>query len=531
MLAGCAILICHNTRWCSAKTQSTSTYPPELAEADLEKLGVLLGHRKKMLRAIVALAEDPAGEPNRARGPHATPAPNAAAERRQLTVLFCDLVASTVLATQLDPEDLRELLSVYTARVSEVVQPFGGFVARFIGDAAMVYFGYPQAREDDAEQALRAALALVNSIAELEVSTGRLQIRIGIATGLVVVGEGGEPNNAHPHDIVGETPNLAARLQVLAEPNTIVVAPGTRQLVGNLFEFRDSGLASLKGFSGPVQVWQLLGASTVDSRFEALRTALLTPLVGREDELELLQRRWRRAALGDGQIVLVSGEAGIGKSRMLAAFEDGLSREPHLRLQVFCSPHYQDSTLYPIIAHIERAARFARDDLPETKLAKLEALLSQSGAVDSDELALFAEVMGLATESRHRSPSLDPQEKRARTLAAFVRQLEAQARQGPVFLVVEDIHWIDSSSLELLDMLVARVPALRVLLCLTFRTEFHAPWSGQAHVTTLALNRLEHRDAARLVSHLAGDKLLPEEILERIVARADGIPLFAEELN
>jgi class 3 adenylate cyclase/tetratricopeptide (TPR) repeat protein len=501
---------------------------PELGEPDLEKLGVLLGHRKKMLRAIAALASEEAA----ARSvTHAAVAAIEGAERRQLTVMFCDLVASTMLATQLDPEDLHEVLNAYTARVSQVVGRFGGFVARVVGDGVIVYFGYPQAREDDAERALRAALALIDDIEQLEVSTGRLQIRIGIATGLVVVGEIGEAGNVQSHDVVGETPNLAARLQTLAEPNAVIVAPGTRQLVGNLFEFRDCGLAPLKGFAEPVHIWQLLRASTVGSRFEALRSALLTPLVGREDELELLQRRWRRASAGAGQIVLLSGEPGIGKSRILAAFDDSLQGEPHIKVRAFCSPHYQDSPLYPVIAHMERAARFARADTAEARIDKLEALVSQTGEIGTDELALFAELMGLPAGGRYPEPRLDPQEKRERTLAAFARQLEAQAARRPVLLVFEDIHWIDSTTLELLDLLVARVPSLRVLMCLTFRPEFQPPWSGQAHVTALTLSRLEQREAARLVSRIAGDKPMPADIVERIVARADGIPLFAEELT
>jgi class 3 adenylate cyclase/tetratricopeptide (TPR) repeat protein len=504
---------------------------PDLNEVDLEKLGVLLGHRKKMLRAIARLMSGASAELAPVRDTPRVSQRSDAAERRQLTVLFCDLVASTALSTRLDPEDLHEVLSRYATRVSEEVTRFGGFVARFLGDGVLVYFGYPQAREDDAERALRAALSLVDNISQLEFPTGALQTRVGVATGLVVVGDLAEGGDGQEHEVVGETPNLAARLQALAEPNTVVVATSTRQLVGDLFEFRDLGTAPLKGFAEPVRAWQVLGTSRVDSRFEALRTASLTPLVGREDELDLLLRRWHRARAGEGQIVLLSGEPGIGKSRILAAFERGLQGEPHFRHPFFCSPHHQDSPLYPFIAQIERAARFAREDTPETKLDKLEALLSQSGDSPPEERALFAEVMGLPTAHRYPPSILDAQRKREMTMAGFVRQLEVYARQRPVFLYFDDIHWIDSTSLELLDVIAARVLNLPVLFCLTFRPEFEPPWTGLPHVTSLALSRLGQREAAQLVARVAGDKSLPADILEQIVRRADGIPLFAEELT
>jgi class 3 adenylate cyclase/tetratricopeptide (TPR) repeat protein len=498
---------------------------PELNEADLEKLGVLLGHRKKMLRAIAALRE---AAPISASIP--TLSRIEGAERRQLTVVFCDLVASTDLSTRLDPEDLREVLASYAGRVTQEVRRFGGFVARFLGDGILAYFGYPQAREDDPERALRAGLATVGTVSELEMPFGALQARVGIATGLVVVGDLTD-GAGQEHEVVGETPNLAARLQSLAEPNSVLVAPTTRQLVGDLFEFHDLGAFHLKGFAAPVQVWRLVGPGRVHSRFEALRTSSLTPLVGREDELDLLSRRWRRVKEGDGQILLLAGEAGIGKSRILAAFEASLQREPHLRLPFFCSPNHHDSTFYPLIAQIERAAGFAREDTPEAKLDKLEALLSEAGESSPEEAALFAELVGLPTAGRFPPPALDPQRRRELTLAAFVRQLEARARRLPVFLIFDDVHWIDSSSLELLEAIAARVPHLRVLLCMTFRPEFQPPWTGQAHVTTLVLSRLDQRESTKLVSGVAGEKLLPPDIVDQIVERADGIPLFVEELT
>ncbi len=361
--------------------------------------------------------------------------------------------------------------------------------------------------------------------------SGTLQTRVGLATGLVVVGDLAKGGSGQEHEVVGETPNLAARLQTLGEPGTVTVAASTRQLVGDLFEFRDLGAVHLKGFADPMQAWQVLGTGKVDSRFEALRTSSLTPLVGREDELQLLMLRWHRAKAGDGEIVLLSGEPGIGKSRILAAFGDALQGEPHIKLRFFCSPHHQDSTLYPLIARIERAAHFTREDTPDIKLHKLERLLAQSGESPPEEVALFADLLGLPTDARYPQSILDPHSKRELTLAASVRQLERYANRRPVWLIFDDIHWVDSTTLELLDAIVARVPRLRVLLCATFRPEFQPPWSGQAHVTTLTLSRLEQSEAARLVARVAGQKPLPSDIVERIVERADGIPLFVEELT
>jgi predicted ATPase len=320
-------------------------------------------------------------------------------------------------------------------------------------------------------------------------------------------------------------------LQSLAEPGAVVIAAATRRLIGDLFEFRELGALELKGFSQAVQVWQVLGTSIVDNRFKALRATALTPLVGREDEIELLLRRWARATAGEGQIVLVSGEPGIGKSRLLAACEQRLEGDPHIRLHFFCSPHHQDSMFHPIIARIERAAGFARHDTPETRLDKLETLLSRSGESPPEERAVFADLMGLPTADRYPSFNLDAQRKRELTMAAFVRQLEMNARKQPVFLIFDDIHWMDSTSLELLDAIAERIPQLPVLFCVTFRPEFQSPWTGQAHVTMLSLSRLGRRESAQLIARVAGEKQLPADLLDQIVRRADGIPLFAEELT
>lgn len=504
---------------------------PELGEVDLEKLGVLLGHRKKMLRAIALLTAEAASVVAPPMETLAAGRRSEAAERRQLTLLFCDIVNSTVLATQLDPEDLREILAAYIARTSEVIERFGGFIARFLGDGILAYFGYPRAQEHDPEQALRAGLALVDTIARLQIASGQLQVRVGVATGLVVVGDLVAGGAGQEHEVVGETPNLACRLQDQAEPNGIVVSPRTRQLVGDLFEFRDLGPRPLKGFAEPVRVWRLLGERAIVGRFEALRAHALTPLVGRQEELTVLARRWQQAKAGEGQMVLISGEPGIGKSRIMAAFEEGLAGEAHVRLRLFCSPHHQNSALYPAIAHLERAAGFIRGDSPAAKLDKLKELLSLSGETSAETVALFAELMDLPGGEQSSVTSLSAQRRRELTLAAMVRQLEAQARQQPVYLTVEDVHWIDATSLELIDIIAARVPQLAILLSMSFRPEFQPPWIGQAHVTTIALNRLYRRDAATIVSRVAGDKPLPADIVGRIIERADGIPLFIEELT
>jgi class 3 adenylate cyclase len=346
---------------------------PDLTEADLERLGVTLGHSKKLLRAIAALSEDT---------PAAPPAPAAAAERRQLTVMFCDLVGSTALSARLDPEDLRAVIGRYHACVGQTVRHCDGFVAKYMGDGVLVYFGYPHAHEDDAEQAVRAGLALVNAVGALEAPVP-LQLRIGIATGLVVVGDLIGAGSAQEQAVVGETPNLAARLQALAEPNTIVIAESTRRLIGALFELADLGPQSLKGFAEPHRAWRVLSENRTLGRFEALRSGA-TPLVGREEEIELLLRRWARAKRDEGQVVLLAGEAGIGKSRLTAAFIERVTGEPHTRLRYFCSPQHTDSALYPIIGQIERAAGLAHDDTPGAKLDKLDALLAPSSTSPED---------------------------------------------------------------------------------------------------------------------------------------------------
>ncbi len=441
-----------------------------LTNDDLKDIGVAsLGHRRKLLKAIAALTAAPEA-PSSIPVAVTEPKTHDTAERRQVTVMFADLVGSTALSTGMDPEDLREIISAYQKCVAEAVHHFGGFVARYVGDGVLVYFGYPQAHEDDAERAIRAGLELITAVSALK-SRVVLQTRVGIATGLVVVGDLTGSGETQERSIVGETPNLAARLQGIVEPDTVVICNSTRRLVGNLFEMEDLGPRDLKGIVRPVRAWAALRASSVASRFEALHATGLTALVGREEEFELLKRRWFKATDGEGQVVLLSGEAGIGKSRLATAFVGLLAGEPHIRLRYFCSPQHTDSALYPIIGQIERAAGLAREDTSRAKLDKLDRLLKQT-STSAQDAALFAEMLSLPNDGRYPAFELTPQQRRQRTLEALGLQLEALVRSSPVLMVFEDAHWSDPTSLELFGRTVDRIRRLSVLLIVTFRPEF-----------------------------------------------------------
>src|SRR6266851_294992 len=504
---------------------------PDLTDQDLEKLGVLLGHRRKLLRAIADLKDVEKSTPADAIATvaHAVPHPLDSAERRQVTVMFSDLVGSTELAARMDPEDLRDVISAYQQCVSGTVQRYDGFVAKYMGDGVLVYFGYPRAHEDDTDRAVRAGLELIAAVTALK-SRASLQSRVGIATGLVVVGDLIGSGDAQERGIVGETPNLAARLQGIAQPNTVVIADGTRRLLGNLFELQDLGPTDLKGIAGPVRAWAALRASSVESRFEALHTTGLIALVGREEESELLLRRWSRAKAGEGQVVLLSGEAGIGKSRLTAALLENLATEPHTRLRYFCSPQHTDSRLYPIIGQMERAAGLAHDDKLQARFDKLDALLAQT-STSTQDAALFAEMLSLPNDGRYPALELTPQQRRQKTLEALISQLEALTRRNPVLMIFEDAHWTDPTSLEVFGRVVNGIAILPVLLIVTFRPEFDPPWIGQPHVTALTINRLTQRDVDAMIDRVVGNKQLPASIRREIVERTDGIPLFVEEMT
>jgi predicted ATPase len=399
-----------------------------------------------------------------------------------------------------------------------------------LGDRVLAYFGYPRAHEDDAERAVRAGLELITAVTGLKTHAS-LQTRVGIATGLVVVGDlifGS--GDTQERGIVGETPNLAVRLQSVAEPNMVVVAESTRRLLGNLFELQDLGDRDLEGIAGPVRAWAALRPSSVESRFEALHATGLTALVGREEECELLLRRWSRAKTGEGQVVLLSGEPGIGKSRLTAALLERLAAEPHTRLRYFCSPQHTDSALFPIIGQMQRGAGMAHDDTPGARLDKLDALLAQT-STSIEDAALIAEMLSLPNDGRYPTLDLAPRQRRQRTLEALVLQLEVLTRSTPVLMIFEDAHWTDPTSLELFSRTVGRIRALRVLLLVAFRPEFDPPWLGRAYVTALTINRLAEREVGAMIDRLDGNKLIPASIRQDIIERTDGIPLFIEEMT
>jgi class 3 adenylate cyclase len=512
---------------------------PKLTPEDLKDIGVTaVGHRRVLLDAIAALrdetppkqenasraATEPANKPNRVGGglPEA--------ERRQLTVMFCDLVGSTVLSGRLDPEDLRGIIGTYHRCCAELIERNGGFVAKYMGDGVLAYFGYPQAHEHDAERAVRAGLALVETVPKLATNAGSpLQVRVGIATGLVVVGDLIGAGAAQEQAVVGETPNLAARLQALAEPGAVLIAASTRRLTGGLFEYRDLGAVALKGFAEDVAAWQVLGAGAAESRFEAFHTTALTPIVGRDEEVELLMRRWEQAKKADGSVVLISGEPGIGKSRIAQTVLERLTGEPHTRLRLFCSPHHEDSALYPTITQLERAAGFRREDSAEQRLDKLEALLGQATNDLSEALPVLAALLSIPVGARYPPLDLSPQKQKEKTLKALLAQLEGLAARQPVVMVVEDAQWSDPTTREWLDLTIDRLPYLPVLVIITFRPEFAPPWVGRPQVTLLSLNRLPPRRGAEMIARLTSDKALPKEVAHQIVDRTDGVPLFIEK--
>ncbi len=507
------------------------TVLPNLTAEDLKDLGVdIVGHRRKLLDAIAALRADASAK---AAPPDALPATDITAkdtaERRQVTVMFSDLVGSTALSTRMDPEDLREIISAYQKCVAETVRRFGGFVARYLGDGVLVYFGYPHAHEDDAERAVRAGLELITAVAGLKTCAAQ-QVRVGIATGLVVVGHLIPSGESEERGIVGETPNLAARLQGIAEPNMVVIAESTRRLLGSFFQLDDLGTRSLKGIGGPVRAWAALRASSVEGRFEALHATELTALVGREEESKLLLRCWSKAKTGEGQVVLLTGEAGIGKSRLAVALVERLAGEPHTRLRYFCSPQHTNSALYPIIGQIEHAAGLAHDDTPQAKLDKLNAVLEQT-STSIEDAALFAQMLSLPNDGRYPSLDLTPQQRRQRTLEALTAQAAKLATRHPVLMIFEDAHWADPTSLELLNRTVDRIKTVPAILIVTFRPEFKAPWVENSHVTSVTLNRLGTNEVAALIAGLVGNKELPADVMAEILERTDGIPLFVEEMT
>jgi class 3 adenylate cyclase len=451
-------------------------------------------------------------------------------EQRQLTILVCKLVGS--LSERLDAEDVHDLITAFHRMTAEIVAQFDGFVAHYEGSGALVYFGYPAAREHDAEQAVRAGRALLDAVGTLKNSFGTaLQASAGIASGLVVVGKWQGAGTMQQRVAIGDTSDIATRLQAAAVPGEALIAASTRRLVGQMFDCRARDPIEVKGRPQPVEAWQVRGETAGVSRFEARRAGKLTPLVGRREEIERLLRRWDQAKLGEGQVVLLSGEPGIGKSRIAESLLRSLDGEPHTRIRYFCSPHHAQSALHPFIAQLEQAAGFEPSSDSSAKLEKLEALLKPTAKNLPRDMALIAELLTLPTDGRYPALAVSPQQKREMTLAALLDQLVGLAAQSPVLVVFEDVHWIDPTSLDLLDRLVARAANMPVLLAVTFRPELEPTWGGQPHVTMLLLSRLGRHDSAAIIGAVTKDKPLPDVVTDQILAHTDGVPLFIEELT
>ncbi|MFO1049382.1 MAG: adenylate/guanylate cyclase domain-containing protein [Geminicoccaceae bacterium] len=497
---------------------------PGLTAEDLKEIGVAsVGHRRLMLQAAAALSTAPPG-------PLAAP-PRSRAERRQLTVMFVDIIGSTALSGRLDPEAMRSVLLAYQNAVAGEIARYRGHIAKFMGDGVLAYFGWPEADEDEAERAARAGVGIVEAVPRLTTPAGDpLAVRVGIATGVVVVGDLIGEGGAQEEAVIGETPNLAARLQEVAGPGAVLVAEGTRRLLGDVFDLRTLGPLRLKGFARPVTGYRVVGERPADSRFEARRSGLLLPMFGREQELGLVLERWRRARAGEGQAVLLVGEPGIGKSRLVRAALDALTGEEHVELRYQCSPQHTGTALWPVAQQLARAAGFTPGQTEASKLDGLEAMLRQAASEVGDVAPLVAALLGINVGGRYPTRELTPQQRRLRTLAALVDHLLGLARRRPALMVLEDAHWADPTTLELVGHTLNGIAGARVLMLLTSRPDNQPGLGGHPHVTRLTLNRLGRGAAEAIVTHLAGGGL-PPAVLAAITARTDGVPLFVEELT
>jgi class 3 adenylate cyclase/predicted ATPase len=497
----------------------------KLTSNDLKDIGVIaVGDRRKMLDAMAALSESGVA-PNDTNAASPSEQRSMAAERRQLTVMFCDLVGSTTLSRQLDPEDLRDVMRRYQDAVAGAVTRYGGHVAKYLGDGVLAYFGWPQAYEDQAERAVRAGLDAVEIVNNVQVGDGRsLEARVGIATGQVVVGDLVGESGRDAEAVSGQTPNLAARLQGVAEPGQVVIGDATRRLIGQTFALADLGAQELKGFDAPMHAWAIAGEESVESRFDAAHGSSVMRLVGREGELQLLLQRWQLARQGEGQAVLLSGEAGIGKSHLSQALCDALKDQPYTLVRCQCSPYHSNSAFYPVIQQLRRAAGFTAADDDDARLDKLERLPGVTAPT------LLANLLSLPHRDRYGEIDLTPAQIKQETIAAIVAQLLYQAARRPLLLLLEDAHWIDPTSTELLELVIARGQQAPILIVVTHRPEWQSQLGGHNHVTSLRLNRLGERQVAEIVRAVAGD-YVSDEVVARIVARTDGVPLFVEELT
>ncbi len=513
---------------------------PELNDGDLTSMGIVLGHRKQLLRAIAHLSQ-------RGESDTTTPAVPAVkettsssssrdqAERRQLTVMFCDLVGSTALACRLDPEDLQASIRRFLDTCSEAISRFNGYIAKYMGDGLLVYFGYPHAHEHDAERAIHAGLAVLELVKALPQECHleqkfEIATRIGIATGPVIVGELMGQDTAKERSVFGETPNLAARLQALAAPNQLIVDSATKRLIGGEFELADQRTVSLKGFETPVQVWQVLGSKLSASRFESYRSGRLTQFIGREHETALLLGRWREAVEGEGQVVLLCGETGIGKSRIARNLRDRLAEERYQTIQFQCSPYHVNTALYPVINHLRQASALTGEDSATTQLQKLDRLALDNGIGDQTTVSLLADMLSIRTDVQHPPLNVSPEKRKQMTLDVLVQYVQKSADRCPTLFVVEDAHWIDPTTMDLLTRAIDRIQSMRVLLIITFRPEFKPVWADYSHVTFLTLSRLPRRHSAELLAAMTGGKAFPPEVERAILAKTDGVPLYLEEL-
>jgi class 3 adenylate cyclase/predicted ATPase len=513
----------------------------ELNQGDLESLGVLLGHRKTLLRAIAQLPPraDLPGPGSLPSAVSPSPSPFSPerdqAERRQLTVMFCDLVDSTSLSRRLDPEDLQDVIRRFLDACSQTIGRFNGYIAKYMGDGMLVYFGYPHAHENDTERAVHAGLSILDTVKALNQDNPHpefgIAARIGIATGHVVVGEVMGQDTAKERSVFGETPNLAARLQALAQPNQLVIDPVTKRLVGHEFEFADLGAVSLKGFDTSVQAWQVLSIRLSASRFESYRSSQLTNFVGREQEISLLLGRWREAVDGEGQVVLLCGEAGIGKSRMTRSFCDHLADERYQTIQFQCSPYHTNTALYPAITCLRQAAGLASQDSAQAQLNKLDVMAREGGIENQDTVSLLADLLSIRGDHRDPPLTVSADTRKHMTLEALVQYLQRLADHGPVLFIVEDAHWIDPTTLDLMTRIIDRIRQMRVLLLITFRPDFKPVWSEYSHVTSLTLSRLPRRQSTELISAMTGGKALPPEVQQAILAKTDGVPLYIEAMT
>ena len=509
---------------------------PDLTENDLAKLGVSsLGHRKKLLRAIEELtaARQPA-DTSTAVSNEAVVSPPLAqhreAEFRQITVMFCDLVGSTQLSEKLDLEDLQKLIDAYRTECSTAIRRYGGEVARYIGDGVMAFFGWPRAHEDDAHRAVHAALEIISGVTKISAPV-TLACRVGVCSGPVVVGEIGNSTSSWSMDAVGETPNIAARLQDLAATNTVVISESTRRLVSAAFDLKDLGLQELKGVTKPIHVHRVCAAKYAASRFDAAHAGSLTPLVGRLSELNLLLDRWEKVKEGDGQVILLSGMPGVGKSRLLHELKSRIQEKPHNLLHHQCSPYHSQSAFFPVIEQIEQASHFTAREADANKFAKLQAYLQRSTDSSIESLLLIANLLSISTDNHGELLELTPQQIKNRTISTLVDMLLAFSLQRPTLCIFEDAHWIDPSSHELLELIIRRIDKARVLLIVSCRPEFRPAWMAHANISVHSLTRLSNTEVKTMIRDLLKGWNIPQQLVDQIIEKADGLPLFIEELT